>query len=471
MKELLSMYEENFTCRDEELTDDFADDSVPSLEEREEQCESASAYDDGLLDVYLKEISTTPLLNKDKERLLAQQLEETKLRVYAVIFSVPCALAKLVGLGTMVEKGELPLAAVMKEDEEWSERERAQQRKKFIQGIRALREALQQRTARSAGDAVIEKVRALHMNDEALSVFSRELKELALQLREAQARWDGMEQRQRRTAEGRRSRQRITALEARIGLKLPAFDTALARLERAEADVDEARRQIIEPNLRLVVSVAKRYSGKGLSLEDLIQEGNLGLMKAADRFDYRKGFKFSTYATWWIRQAIGRAVSDYSRTIRIPVHMIENMYAVHKIMSTYTQEFGVKPEPEEIARRAALPVERVFDVLKISDEPLSLDAAVGEDDALLKEFIEDTSTPSPFDRAVREEMKLHIDRILSSLSTKEEMVIRKRFGIGCGQPLTLDEIGQEFEVTRERVRQLQERAMRKLQAPMGALLS
>jgi RNA polymerase primary sigma factor len=245
-------------------------------------------------------------------------------------------------------------------------------------------------------------------------------------------------------------------------MKSSEMKKALRIFMQGEQEVFEARKTMIEANLRLVISIAKRYLGRGLSFSDLIQEGNSGLMRAVDKFEYRRGYKFSTYATWWIRQAITRALADQSRTIRIPVHMVETINKITRVARELVQVLGREPTPLEISGELKMPVEKVAGILKIAKEPVSLETPVGEEDSHLRDFIEDKAMPSPLDFAIRDDMKKKIDKILGSLPPKEEKVIRQRFGIGVDSPLTLEEVGIEFDVTRERIRQIEVKAIRKL---------
>ncbi len=243
-------------------------------------------------------------------------------------------------------------------------------------------------------------------------------------------------------------------------------DEEIELAKRMEAGDDDAKRRLAEANLRLVVSIAKRYVGRGMMFLDLIQEGNLGLIKAAEKYDYRKGFKFSTYATWWIRQAITRAIADQARTIRIPVHMVETINKLIRVSRQLLQEYGREPMPEEIAEEMGIPVEKVREIIKIAQEPVSLETPIGEEeDSHLGDFIPDDDAPAPAEAAAFTVLKEQLMGVLSTLTPREEMVLKLRFGLEDGRARTLEEVGREFKVTRERIRQIEAKALRKLRHP------
>jgi RNA polymerase primary sigma factor len=259
---------------------------------------------------------------------------------------------------------------------------------------------------------------------------------------------------------------RINALEKVSGLSVPQLKEVNMRITKGESKIRRAKKDMIEANLRLVISIAKKYTNRGLQFLDLIQEGNIGLMKAVDKFEYRRGYKFSTYATWWIRQAITRSIADQARTIRIPVHMIETINKLNRISRQMLQEMGREPTPEELSERMEMPEDKVRKVLKIAKEPISMETPIGdEDDTTLGDFIEDPLMSSPIDAATENNLTEATGDVLGSLTAREAKVLRMRFGIGMNTDHTLEEVGKQFDVTRERIRQIEAKALRKLRHP------
>ena len=261
-------------------------------------------------------------------------------------------------------------------------------------------------------------------------------------------------------------RERLVEFSVKIGLSVGEFKKLVSRIQKGERESRIAKKEMVEANLRLVISIAKKYTNRGLQFLDLIQEGNIGLMKAVDKFEYRRGYKFSTYATWWIRQAITRSIADQARTIRIPVHMIETINKIVRTQRQIMSEFGREPTPEELAKKLAMPLEKVRKVLKIAKEPVSLETPVGdEEDSSLGDFIEDKNALQPLDTAIQSNLSESTTKILASLTPREERVLRMRFGIGMNTDHTLEEVGLQFSVTRERIRQIEAKALRKLKHP------
>ena len=261
-------------------------------------------------------------------------------------------------------------------------------------------------------------------------------------------------------------RDRLVEFSKKIGLAVGEFKKLVSRIQKGERESRIAKKEMVEANLRLVISIAKKYTNRGLQFLDLIQEGNIGLMKAVDKFEYRRGYKFSTYATWWIRQAITRSIADQARTIRIPVHMIETINKIVRTQRQIMSEFGREPTPEELSKKLAMPLEKVRKVLKIAKEPVSLETPVGdEEDTNLGDFIEDKNALQPLDTAIQSNLSESTTKILASLTPREERVLRMRFGIGMNTDHTLEEVGLQFSVTRERIRQIEAKALRKLKHP------
>jgi RNA polymerase primary sigma factor len=476
-----------------------------SAEEEEEKGPDFIEGEKDPVRIYLKEMSSVPLLTREGEIDIAKKMEEGKETVYRVIFSLPFVLRKLISLGKLTQSGDVPLTDIIQSSEDETEDDLFLEYKRFFtitqeidhlsrkrkQHLKNLRETTSVKKPRTKSasanktdkrnqalitlleqnrNEIQEKVRQLRLKDDVVLAFSEELKKSVAEVEALQKKIAYANRRGKQLTPGRKKdlaayKERIGEKELLFGMKAVEMKKALRVLTEGEQEVHEGRKAMIEANLRLVISIAKRYLGRGLSFSDLIQEGNSGLMRAVDKFEYKRGYKFSTYATWWIRQAITRALADQSRTIRIPVHMVETINKITKVARELVQEIGREPTSGEIADRLKIPVEKVSSILKISKEPISLETPIGEEDTHLRDFIEDKDMPSPLDYAIQDDMRKKIDQILCSLPTKEEKIIRKRFGIGVDIPHTLEEVGLEFDVTRERIRQIEVKAIRKLKHP------
>ncbi len=461
--------------------------------------------------IYLREMGGVPLLTKEGEREIAMKIENARINITRITFSVPFTLKKLIDLGKLVQKGQAPLEDIIQIDElEMEEnliklkdefykitsdmKNLLEKRRSYLKTLNSNNKSPHTRTIRSLEqnrEKIFSCVESLHLKDEVREAFAEELERTSANIQSLKRKLTNSQKKLSKAGidtdlldKGKipsnnsgnmedtvqkyvTNYKEIQSIQRRMGMQISDIKEAELSLRKAKRELGQAKSILIEANLRLVISIAKRYIGKGMSFPDLIQEGNIGLMRAVEKFEYKRGYKFSTYATWWIRQAITRSIADQSRTIRIPVHMVETINKITKTMREIVQETGKEPGNEEIARRVKLPIEKVKSILRITKEPISLETPIGDEDEdnYLRDFIEDKTADSPLDSAIKENLREHIEMILSSLSPKEEQVIRKRFGIGEKRPLTLEEVGQAFNVTRERIRQIEVKALRKLKHP------
>ncbi|MDR0310989.1 MAG: RNA polymerase sigma factor RpoD [Acidobacteriota bacterium] len=449
--------------------------------------------------IYMREMSAVPLLNREGEVEVAKRIEHGQRVIRKAMSRSPLVVGEILRIGDQLKKGEISIKDIVSvSDEEAAEKKLNEALSAFLGAVENIRK--HERSAQRVRAKLAKLRKGTRVYKKNLALLARYRIPIAWQVRDLRVnnvtyermincikdtvdRVVGLEselqklgrnlESPRKTDDPKEMRRRIKAAAAELKqieedamASSSDLKNTLAIIRSGELEADIAKKELVEANLRLVVSIAKKYTNRGVQFLDLIQEGNVGLMKAVDKFEYHRGYKFSTYATWWIRQAITRAIADQSRTIRIPVHMVETINKLIRVSRGLVQEYGREPTNEEIAERMEFPINKVRKILKIAQDPISLETPIGEeDDSHLGDFIEDRNALSPIEAAIKTDLRERAESVLHTLTPREEQVIKLRFGIGGGSERTLEEVGQNFSVTRERIRQIEAKALRKLRHP------